>query len=453
MGIRVHKDYLAKVRAAVKRNGYPSQGELAIAAGLAPSTVHNFLTGKNVFTRNFQDICEILNLDWQEIFDREIDVSENHSPEPILPEPIPLETSPKINQGANIPITIPSLEYPGAPVAITSPFYILRPPKEQDCYHEISKPGALIRIKAPKQMGKTSLLFGILDTATKQGDRTVYISLQEADKPCFTNLDKFLRWFCATITRKLKLENKLDEYWEDDISCNVRCETYLEEYILPEITQPLTLGLDEVDRLFAYPDIYGDFFGLIRYLHEESKRPSIWQKLRIVIAHSTEPYIQLDINRSPFNAGFPVELSEFTTTQVLDLAQRHQLHWSQEQITEIMSMIGGHPFLARLALYHISRQDITWERFLATAPTESGIYAHYLHRLTDELNQQPELALVIPEIMTATAPVQLPTEIKFKLQAMGLVHLRSNGVTPRCHLYQQYFIVCANSLSQHKQNS
>ncbi|MBD2606769.1 AAA-like domain-containing protein [Scytonema hofmannii FACHB-248] len=430
MGIRVNQKYSKKVKAALTRNGYPSQNELALAVGLAPSTVTNFFGGKNIFIKNFQDICEKLGLDWQEIFDREIDSSDNIEP----------ENSPQANpqpQAMQTPSV--SIEYPEGSVALDSPFYIHRPPKEQDCYKQISKPGALIRIKAPEQMGKTSLLIRVLDQAEKQGDRTVKISLKQADTQCFTNLDKFLRWFCVTISHKLKLENRLNEYWEDDISCNMRCETYFEEYILPEIYQPLTLGLDEVDRLFAYPDIYGDFFGLLRYLHEEARRTSIWQKLRLVLVHSTEIYVPLDINRSPFNAGFPVDLPEFSLEQVLNLAQLHELNWSSDDVTQLISMIGGHPFLVRLALYHIARQDVTLAKFLQTAATESGIYYNHLSRLVSALSKQPELLAAMREVAKVSHPVQLIAEIKFKLQAMGLVKITNDGVIPSCELYREYF--------------
>ncbi|MBD2664646.1 AAA-like domain-containing protein [Richelia sinica FACHB-800] len=60
------------------------------------------------------------------------------------------------------------------------------------------------------------------------------------------------------------------------------------------------------------------FFGLLRALHEEGKRREIWQKLRLVIVHSTEVYISLDINQSPFNVDLSVELPEFNNQQILD---------------------------------------------------------------------------------------------------------------------------------------
>jgi serine/threonine-protein kinase len=64
-----------------------------------------------------------------------------------------------------------------------------------------------------------------------------------------------------------------------------------------------------------------------------------------------------------------------------------------------MAMLGGHPFLVRLALYRISCQDITLEQLLKTAPT-----------------------------------MQM-----YQLQRMGLVQLDGNEVMPRCNLYREYF--------------
>ena len=44
-------------------------------------------------------------------------------------------------------------------------YYVQRPPIEKRCYEAIEQQGALIRIKAPKQMGKTLLMTKILQHA------------------------------------------------------------------------------------------------------------------------------------------------------------------------------------------------------------------------------------------------------------------------------------------------
>src|SRR4028119_2296044 len=51
-----------------------------------------------------------------------------------------------------------ALELPEGPVRLNSEFYIERSRMEADCYQQILSRGSMIRIKAPKLMGKTSLL-------------------------------------------------------------------------------------------------------------------------------------------------------------------------------------------------------------------------------------------------------------------------------------------------------
>lgn len=337
------------------------------------------------------------------------------------------------------PLPIAAPELPEGQVKLASAFYVERPPIEQRCYETIVQPGALIRIKAPRQMGKTSLMARILYHAEKQGYRTVSLSFQLADKKRFFDLDQFLQWFCLYVGQKLGLPNRLSEYWDDIFGSKINCKAYFEQYILPGITSPLALGLDEVDRVFSYPDIADDFLGLLRTWHEEGKNREIWQKLRLVVVHSTEVYIPLDSTQSPFNVGLPIELPEFTCQQVQDLAQRHRLNWNETQVELLMALVGGHPFLVRVALYSIARGDFSLDELLNSTPTETGIYGDHLRRHLWTLQQHPELAAGMREAVMTREPVQLEPIQAFKLYSMGLVHLQGNRVTPRCDLYRRYF--------------
>ena len=68
-----------------------------------------------------------------------------------------------------LPVAEPELQRePGGAVPLKSGLYVKRPPIEADCYAEILQPGALIRIKAPRQMGKTSLMARILHQARER---------------------------------------------------------------------------------------------------------------------------------------------------------------------------------------------------------------------------------------------------------------------------------------------
>lgn len=448
-GIQIKPEFIPIVKQRMLQRGFARQIDLAERIQRSQSVINFFLNGRKVEYLTFYELCEILDFEVKEIADydalasaytpKKIDSSPSAS-SPLV-SPVATSDSPSLNL---------DLEYPEGEVPLDSPFYVERASIEQRCYEEIKKPGSLIRIKAPQHMGKSSLLTRILQQAENQGNKVVTIDFQITDEEFFSDLNKFLRWFCDTVTEAVAGNNRelletllqqLDEHWKSGkrFGYMKSCKNYFERYLFPEINQPLVLGLEKVDRLFEYPKIYKDFFGLLRAVHEEAKRRDIWKQLRLAIAYSTEAYVPVDINQSPFNVGLALELPEFTQEQVKDLSQRHQLDWSDTEVLELMELVGGHPFLVRLALFKIANRDISLANFLQTAPTAAGIYSKHLQRQEYILQQQPELGKAMQEIVTNDHPVILTTEIRFKLYSLGLVKLRNDEVTPRCELYRQYF--------------
>jgi AAA-like domain len=331
-----------------------------------------------------------------------------------------------------------------SPVNSDSPLYIERAPLEMDCYQEIVKPGALIRIKAPEKMGKTSLLRKILLYAEANGSQTVYLNLREAESAVFSSLDKFLRWFCANVSRELGIRPLLDDYWAEELyGSMMSCKTYFQDYLLRNIEGSLTLGLDNVDRVFEYLEIAQDFLPMLRSWHEEAHSQESWQQLRLVIAHATEIYINIDANQSPFNVGWPVQLIGFNFEQVKTLANASGLEWNTEadlhNAKRLVEMLAGHPYLVKLALNALVHQEMTLETLLDEAPTQGGIYGDRLRSHWDNFQRQPELAAAMKQVVMADRGVQLgPTEA-YKLDSMGLIKLQGDEVTPSCELYRQYF--------------
>ncbi|MDJ0717029.1 MAG: AAA-like domain-containing protein [Prochloraceae cyanobacterium] len=342
----------------------------------------------------------------------------------------PLPASPSVKE----------LPFPEGSVPLDSPFYVERDGIESLCYNAIVKPGALIRIKAPKLMGKTSLITRILAQCQSQNYKTAYLDLSSVERSIVTNLEKLLRWLCLMVGRQLKLENQLGDYWDTEIlGSNDNCTVYFEEYLLPAINCPVVLGLDEVDRVLPYSEVIEDFFGMLRSWHEKGKISEIWKQLRLVMAHSTEVYIPLDINQSPFNAGVPVELPEFDLKQVKELARLHQLNWNELQLEKLMGMVGGHPYLVRLAMYDVGSGRVNLEELLREAPTEAGIYSNHLRRYLEMLPRGSELADAFKKVVASPEPVELDSMQIYKLHSMGLVQRQDNQVRPRCHLYREYF--------------
>ncbi|WP_017327352.1 AAA-like domain-containing protein [Synechococcus sp. PCC 7336] len=332
------------------------------------------------------------------------------------------------------------------PVPPQSPFYVRRENVEALGFKSVVKSGSLIRIKAPRLMGKTSLVYTLLAYAEEREYSTVYLDLHSIDTSIVADLERLLRWLCAAVSRRLKLPNRLNDYWDSEIfGSNDNCTAYFEEYLLSQLDRPLVLALDNVDRIFPQREIIDDFFGLLRSWHEKGRIAQIWQNLRLILSHSTEAYIPLDYNQSPFNTGIPIELPEFDRQQIAAIAKLQQLDLDSADIDALQAMVGGHPYLVRLALQESSTKQIPLDRLLQDACAEPGIYSDHLRRLWVALQDNAELLQALETVVNSSDPVSLNPIVTYKLHSMGAIEYRDNRVVPRCNLYRDYFRTLADN--------
>ncbi len=339
------------------------------------------------------------------------------------------------------------LKYPSGPVPLDSVYYIPRPPIEELAYREITLPGCVIRIKAPKEMGKTSLMFRILARSKALGYRIVSLDFNQVDIAILRNLDKFLRWFCKIVSVQLNLEPKLDEFWDQETGSKVSCSSYFKNYLLESVETPVVLALNELNRIFEHSQLAQEFVSLLRSWNEEAQQEETWQKLRLITTYSTEFYIPQNLCQFPCNVGLPLHLPEFTRSQIEELALRHGLNWRQNrEVEHMMEIVGGHPALVRIALYYLCRQKITLSELLREAATDLGIYRTHLRRLLVTLQENANLAEAFESLIDSERSISLEPMIAHQLESMGLVKFQIDGVTISRELYRLYF-------SQHLFNS
>jgi hypothetical protein len=387
--------------------------------------------GKKITKKN-------LHLALEKYLQEKISDQENQSQQKFGEESSLKKVSPNLFSGSNI-------EFPSGPVPLGSPLYINRPPLEELVCNEILHPGCLIRIKAPRKTGKSSLLNRMIAYAKEQGYQIVYLDFQEADQDVFACLDKFLRWFCINVSRQLNLLPCLDDFWDTEMGSKVSCKIYFEAYLLQYIDQsPVVLALNEVHRVFEHPNIAQDFLPMLRFWHEQAKQDQIWQKLRMVVVYTTEIYIPLKLNQSPFNVGITITLPPLTLNQVQNLALSYGLYWAAdsegaERLVPLQVMVGGHPYLVSLALYHLCQEEMPLEVLLETASTPVGIYSQHLRELLSLLQKEPELMSAMEKVIATDEKVELDAIAAYKLESMGLVQLNGNQAHTMCELYRLYF--------------
>ncbi|MEA5449596.1 AAA-like domain-containing protein [Leptolyngbya sp. CCNP1308] len=357
------------------------------------------------------------------------------------------QSSPALTLADRLEVSLspPVWELPNGPVPLQSTFYIDRPPLEAQAKAELLKPGSLIRLKAPRQMGKTSLLRRLVAHGQDHHMRCVTLSLHRADRQIFADLDLFLRWFCANIGHQLGLEPDLERRWNGDIGSKVSCTAYLEDYVLPRVDGPLAIALDEVNELFQYPRLSAEFLPLLRSWYEDAREIEAWGRVRWILSHATEVYVPLQLHQSPFNVGLALRLPPFTLDQVQDLACRHQLPWATgrdgaQRLRSLLQAVSCRPGLVRLALYALAQGELSLEQLIEEAPTQSGIYSDHLRELLAALYPHPDLQVAFRYVIESVTPVALEPIAAYRLESLGLVTLSKNLATASCELYRQYFL-------------
>jgi AAA-like domain len=339
-------------------------------------------------------------------------------------------------------IKISDLEFPEGVIQLNSRFYMSCDRELKESVTTIAQSKGFVRIKSPRQMGKTSLLERILDDSRQKGLRTVKVDLRSVDEKSLENLNCFLKWFCQQLISKLKLSIRISEEWDEKNKApNTNCSDFFENYLLDTDYPPLLLSIDNLDTIFDCPNIADEFLGLLRtWLEDQSQS---WKNLRMIIVH-TWHYKTKRINCSPLNIGKEIKLPSLTFLQIQTLVDLHELNWNEQNINTLTNLVGYHPYLIRLALYAVAQDNIDLSALLANVMTNEGIYSKYLERHYDYLTSDRALADLMAQVVKSdlaleVKSIEIDSSSSTKLQELGLVEYSNNTLVPKNQLFKLYF--------------
>lgn len=198
-GVVLNDSGLERLRVAIatleaqQNNGIPySVEELSTITGVSPSTVRRLRAAKSgIDQRSLQQIFSALNLELQDNDFRWVD-SQRDTRSESVPERCAnrIDAGSAIEELANAPQSVTAYRYPSGPLPLASPLYIARSPIEELAFQEITQVGCVVRIKAPPQFGKSSLLLRILHQAQQLGHATAAIDLQQVGAEVLGNCDR-----------------------------------------------------------------------------------------------------------------------------------------------------------------------------------------------------------------------------------------------------------------------
>lgn len=331
----------------------------------------------------------------------------------------------------------PALEAPAGAVRPQSPFYVERVADSQ-LRGQLAGEGTTTTIQAGRQTGKTSLLMHAINGNIGQQRKIIYLDFHLLDDGSSADLTSFLRFLSESIVEQLDLEwEVVDRYWQTARNPAQTFNRFLQNEVLKRFTSPVLLAIDEADVLLG-AEYQKHFFALLRAWDSRRAFDADWRKLNLVMVISTHPYLLIDdVNLSPFNVGLTIQLKDFSPEQVSDLNQRHGSPLRSNEVSTLMSLVGGHPYLVRQAYYTLSSEGLSLNDLSRVATSIDGPFGKHLLFYLHSLKKSPVLFAALHQLLRDQ---KLPDESYLeRLSAVGLVQQKDGEWQPRCGLYGEFF--------------
>lgn len=330
-----------------------------------------------------------------------------------------------------------ALEAPAGAMRSQSPFYIERLADSQ-LWSQLAGQGTTTTIQAGRQTGKTSLLTHAINAYQGGQGKIIYLDFHLVDEASGENLTSFLRFLSEAIAEQLDLEwEVVDKYWQAARNPAQTFNRFLQQEMLRRFEHPVLLAIDEADLLLG-AEYQKHFFALLRAWDSRRAFDADWRKLNLVMVISTHPYLLIDdVNLSPFNVGLTIRLRDFDPDQVADLNQRHGSPLKQNEISTLMDLVGGHPYLVRQAYYTLVSEHLSLPDLVRVASSPDGPFGKHLRFYLHSLKKKPILLSALQHVLQDQ---KLPDEsLLERLAAVGLIRQEDKKWRPRCGLYEQFF--------------
>jgi serine/threonine protein kinase len=335
--------------------------------------------------------------------------------------------------------SLSSLEPVGGAVPLASAFYVVRPTDAEFC-DAIARRDSIVLVKGARQMGKTSLLARGLQRARELGARVVVSDFQTLSEGQLGSAESCYFALAESIAEQLDLDADVSALFDSRRGASVNFKRFMQREVFKAVEGALVWGLDEVDRLFAYP-YSSEIFGLFRSWHNARafEPDACWSRLTLAIAYATEAHLFIkDPNQSPFNVGTRLALADFTRDQVEDLNARHGRPLSGDaEVARFYDLVGGHPYLVRRGLHFMASQEVGLDRFEAELDSNDGPLADHLQYLLLSISRDPDLREAVRAMLDGREVRS--AESFYLLRGIGAVTGETpREMRPRCALYERY---------------
>lgn len=288
-------------------------------------------------------------------------------------------------------------------------------------------------------MGKSSLLKRYLAECQQVNKTTVLLDFSMFTREDLADYPTFLTRLARIMLRRL---GRSPQDVPPHIDSQADMIDFIEDRILTVVPGEIVFAFDEADKLLGC-DYQTDFFAMLRYWHERrtDMPPTAWTQAALALVISTEPYILInDVLRSPFNVTPPLELLAFNEEECHELNRRYGSCLHDSEVIQLMELVGGHPYLVRLAYYHLTRQNpMAFSALVRDAAERFGPFGLHLRAMERKLMDESGQILLTAMRQIVRDRMVPSRDIIDRLHGAGFVHEDQGGIIPANHLYARFF--------------
>ena len=204
-----------------------------------------------------------------------------------------------------------------------------------------------------RQMGKSSLRVRAMHQLQAKG-----MSCASVDITSLGSDISQKQWYSGIITQlflgfnligKVNLKVWLRE--REELSGIQKFSEFLEEVLLVHcLGEKVYIFIDEIDKILSLNFSLDDFFSVIRFFYNQrAENPKFNRLVFSLFGVATPTDLIQDKTQTPFNIGFPIELTGFTSKEIEPLAPglTSITDHPQKVLETILDWTGGQPFLTQ----------------------------------------------------------------------------------------------------------